>query len=144
MLFSVIYEVDTCKGESIRDYAPPRSRAWQLTEQEDGHSEYSYLGGKWDKGKHRKWVSVLTKRQFNAFVHHCQLQAEDVETMGSLGAPGCGFGIAPAISFRGEHYGAITSAYVTPLAEHKGKPIRKGGATERDWKRIRSSILANF
>ena len=36
--------------------------------------------------------------------------------MGSLGAPGCGFGLAPAFSFNGDIEDAILNAYVTPLA----------------------------
>ena len=70
-----------------------------------------------ENGKHRKWTGLLTRKQFDAFVNKLGLYAESTETMGSLGAPGCGFGWSPAISFTGDHEDAIVSAYVTPLPE---------------------------
>lgn len=65
------------------------------------------------------------------------LFAEDVQTMGSIGAPGFGFGWAPAISFRSDDPDAIQSAYVTPLPE-----VRKESLNERDWERVRDAVLA--
>ncbi len=135
MLFSVIYSIDTCGDVSVKSFNPPRSRAWELTE--SGKSEYDYLEGAWAKGKHRKWCALLTKAQFNEFVSKCGLIAEDVETMGSLGAPGCGFGFSSAISFNAEHYEAICNAYVTPLC-------RKDGASEKDWDRVRRAMLSIY
>lgn len=64
------------------------------------------------------------------------LVAEDVQTMGSLGAPGFGFGWAPAISFNGDDEDAILNAYVTPLPE-----VEKEGFDERDWQRVREAVL---
>ena len=107
MLFSVIYSVDVPQGISIKPYTPPQvGRLWTRTEGDEQY-EYSYLEGRWEKGKHRKWAALLTRKQFDAFVEKLGLVAEDVQTMGSLGAPGFGFGWAPAISFqrrrRGRH-----------------------------------------
>jgi len=150
MLFSVIYEVNCTRDTPIRQYLPRKRRLWQQTEG-DSLYDYSYLGGAWEKGRHRKLCAMLTKEQFCAFVSECGLVAEDVETMGSIGAPGFGFGWAPAMSFRGDDYSAMLSAYVTPLAstparatETECRPIRKNGATERDWARVQRAVLSVF
>lgn len=117
MQLSIIYSVDCPREVSIAQFNPPKSqrRLWQLTE-DDGQYEYGYLEGRWEKGKHRKWCALLTRGQFQEFVDHTGLFAEDVQTMGSLGAPGCGLGWAPAFSFRSDDPDAIQNAYVTPLA----------------------------
>ena len=129
----------------MRHYLPPKRHLWDQTEGDDCRS-YDYLEGRWEKCKHRKLCAVLTKEQFREFVDRLGLHAEDVETMGSLGAPGFGFGWAPAISFRGDDEDAIQSAYVTPLATRNGtgSPIRPNGYTERDWSRIRKAVIAAF
>ena len=61
-------------------------------------------------------VAILTRDQFDEFLDHTGLFAENVQTMGSIGVPGCGFGWAPAFSFRTDEPDAIQNAYVTPLA----------------------------
>ena len=138
MQFSVIYSVDVPEGVSVREYAPPQaSRLWSLTEA--GESEYSYLEGQWQKGKHRKWVAMLTRKQFDAFVAKVGLYAESTETMGSFGAPGFGFGWSPAISFNADHEDAIVNAYVTPIPE-----TSKVGGDERDWNRVRDAVLSVY
>jgi len=136
MLFSVIYSVDVPSNVSIRDYAPPSVRRLWTTTEGDNQYEYSYLAGRWEKGRHRKWTAILTRDQFDAFVSKLGLVAEDVQTMGSLGAPGFGFGWAPAISFNGDDENAILNAYVTPLPE-----VKKEGFDERDWQRVREAVL---
>ena len=108
---------------------------WNETENDDQY-EYGYLEGSWEHGHHRKWCAVLDREQFDHFIEHCGLQAEDVETMGSLGAPGLGFGWAPAISFTSDDPDAIQSAYVTPLPE-----TRRESCDEQDWDRVRSAVL---
>jgi hypothetical protein len=139
MLFSIIYSVDVPRDASVRPYAPPQSRgAWDLTEG-DSEYEYGYLGGRWKKGKHRKWCAVLNRKQFDAFVSHCGLVAEDVETLGSLGAPGFGVGWAPAISFHSDDEDAMQSAYVTPLLDRLKKP-----ADERAWERVRKAVISVY
>jgi hypothetical protein len=117
MDFSIIYSVDCPRDISIRQFNPPQSqwRLWQLTEDDSGY-EYSYLEGRWSKGKHRKLCAILNREQFQEFLTHTGLFAEDVQTMGSLGAPGCGFGLVPAFSFRNDDPDCIANAYVTPLA----------------------------
>lgn len=117
MEMSVIYSVDCPRNVSIIQFNPPKSqrRLWQLTE-DDGQYEYSYLEGEWSKGKHRKWCGILNREQFDQFLSHTGLIAEDVATMGSLGAPGCGLGLVPAFSFRTDDPDCIANAYVTPLA----------------------------
>ena len=59
--------------------------------------------------------------------------------MGSLGAPGCGFGLAPAISFTSDDQDAITSAYVTPLPETDKEKL-----TEQDWRQTRLAVLSVY
>ena len=136
--FSVIYSADCPATEDISDFAPPNLDLWDETEDDDQY-EYGYLEGCWENGHHRKWVAILDRDQFEEFVEHCGLQAEDVETMGSLGTPGCGFGWAPAISFTSDDPDAIQSAYVTPLPE-----VRKEACDEGDWERVRGAMLAVY
>jgi len=139
MRFSVIYSADVPEGISIKDYAPPQvGRLWSLTEGDD-QFEYGYLEGRWEKGKHRKWVALLTRKQFDAFIDKLGLYAERTETMGSLGAPGFGYGWSPAISFTSDHENAIVSAFVTPLPE-----TTKDGGDERDWERVRGAVLSVY
>lgn len=119
MRFSIIYSIDTPRGVSVETYNPPKNqrKLFQLTERDDKQNEYCYLEGLWEKGKHRKLCGILNREQFDQFVEHTGLVAENVRTMGSLGAPGCGYGIAPAFSFTTNGIDdAILNAYVTPLA----------------------------
>jgi hypothetical protein len=135
MQFSVIFSVDVPQGISIKDFAPPQvGRLWTRTEGDEQY-EYSYLEGRWEKGRHRKWTALLTRRQFDAFVSKLGLYAEDVQTMGSLD----GFGWAPAISFNGDHEDAFLSAYITPIPE-----TSKEGGDERNWKRVRRAVLSEY
>ncbi|MBN9519457.1 hypothetical protein J0H58_13195 [bacterium] len=139
MQFSVIYSVDTPAGIDVLGHAPPHVHdLWDQTEG-DGQFEYGYLEGRWEGGHHRKWCAVLSRGQFDEFIRRCGLTAEDVRTMGSLGAPGVGFGWAPAISFTGDDPDAILSAYVSPLPE-----TRKNELGDSDWERVRDAVLAVY
>jgi hypothetical protein len=135
MLISVIYSVDVPQGVSLKSYTPPNCSLWTRTEGDDQY-EYGYLEGRWEKGKHRKWTALLTRKQFDAFVSKLGMVAEDVQTMGSLGAPGFGFGWAPAISFNGDDENGFLNAYVTPVPE-----VEKDSFTDRDWHRVREAVL---
>ena len=117
MQLSIIYSIDCPREISVVQFNPPKNqkRLWQLTENDSGY-EYGYLEGRWSSGKHRKWCAILSRDQFQEFLDHTGLVAEDVATMGSLGAPGCGYGVVPAFSFRNDDQDAIQNAYVTPLA----------------------------
>jgi hypothetical protein len=139
MQFSIIYSADVPEETDILDYAPPQcGDLWDETEGDEGY-EYGYLEGRWEHGHHRKWCAVLDRKEFETFVKRCGLFAEDVQTLGSLGAPGCGFGWAPAISFRSDDPDGIQSAYVTPLPE-----VKKQTLDEHDWERVRRAVLAIF
>ena len=138
MQFSVIYSADCPSDEDINDFAPPDLSHWDQTEDDDQY-EYGYLEGCWENGHHRKWCAILTRDQFTEFVEHCGLTAEDVETMGSLGAPGFGLGWAPAISFNSDDPNGIHNAYVTPLPDSK-----RGDCDESDWGRVRDAMLAVY
>jgi hypothetical protein len=136
MLFSVIFSADVPSNVSIKEYAPPNlRRLWTLTEGDEQY-EYSYLEGRWQKGKHRKWTALLNRKQFDAFVEKLGLIAEDVQTMGSLGAPGFGFGWSPAVSFRNDDEDAILSAYISPIPQ-----VQKESFNDRDWHRIRVAVI---
>ena len=139
MQFSVIYSVDTPADVDPLNYAPPQvGDLWDQTEGDD-QFEYGYLEGRWEDGHHRKWVAVLNREQFDQFTRRTGLTAEDVQTMGSIGAPGCGYGWAPAISFNGDDPDAIQSAYVTPLPK-----VEKEHFDDRDWERVRGAVLAVY
>jgi hypothetical protein len=138
MLFSVIYTADVPANVRIKPYTPPRRSLWTRTEGDEQY-EYSYLEGRWEKGKHRKWAALLTRKQFDAFVSKLGLVAEEVQTMGSLGAPGFGFGWSPAISFSADDEDAILNAYVTPIPE-----VEKEAYDERDWHRVREAVLSVY
>jgi hypothetical protein len=141
MLFSVIYSVDCQFETEIGQFNPRRSlrRHLQLTEGDECR-EYDYLGDDWANHKHRKWAGILTRPQFEALLDDTGMWAESTETMGSLGAPGFGFGLAPAISFRNDDPQAIQGMYVTPI------PCvdRVGGWTERDFERIKRAIVHQY
>jgi len=139
MQFSIIYSADVPFDVDIGAYAPPQvNELWDQTEDDDQY-DFGYLEGDWEEGHHGKWCAILDREQFNEFVDHCGLQAEDIETMGSLGAPGFGFGWAPAIAFNSDDPDAIQSAYVTPLPE-----VKKKCGGESDWERVRSAVLAVY
>lgn len=138
MLFSVIYSVDAPEGEDIDSYAPPQVDLWQQTEG-DEECGYTYLEGSWENGQHRKWAAVLDREQFDEFVSKLGLYADSTPTMGSIGAPGCGYGVSPAISFSRDDPDAILSAYVTPLPE-----TRKDRCDMRDWRRVREAVLSVY
>jgi len=142
MRFSVIFSVDIPADTSIRPFVP-KGRAWSRTEGDEQY-DFGYLSGCWAKGKHRKFCALLTRKQFDQFVSQMSLYPEDCETMGSLGAPGCGFGFAPAISFDGNRPDALLNAYVTPLPDGEPKHPKhwQNEATqERNWQRIRRAVL---
>jgi len=139
MLFSVIYSADVPSTVSIRDFAPPHARRlWTKLEGDEGY-EFSHLEGRWERGKHRKWIAQLDREQFDEFVKALDLHAESSHTLGSLGAPGFGVSWAPAISFTSNDPDAILSAYVTPIPE-----VSKHGGDERDWERVRRAVLAVY
>ncbi|HEX6986383.1 MAG TPA: hypothetical protein VF170_13455, partial [Planctomycetaceae bacterium] len=99
----------------------------------------AYLEGAWENGRHGKWAALLTREQFDEFVEATGLYAENTETMGSLGAPGFGWGWAPAVSFVSDDPDAIQSAYVTPIPE-----TTRARSDERDWERVRGAVLAVY
>lgn len=138
MLFSVIYSVDVPEDTNIENYVPPQAEElWDQTEGDESF-EYDYLEGLWENGSHRKWCAILDREQFDDFVSSSGLYAERTETMGSIGAPGFGFGWAPAISFTSSDEDAIQSAYVTPIPETKRE------CDDRDWERVRAAVLSVY
>ena len=144
MVFSVIYQADIPPDECVDTFRPGPARLWSLTEQED-HAESPWPEGSAPEScKHRKWCALLTRDQFNDFLGRVPIYPQDVETGGSLGAPGCGFSLAPAIAFSEVVGYAVLDAYVTPI------PIARRPAdlstfdrqfTARDWHRVRRAVL---
>lgn len=151
MIFSVIYSLDVPGDERIGRFKPPnnqlRRKLWQCTE-DDSCYDYSHLGGRWEKGKHRKYCAVLTRKEFDQFVEECELIAQKHETMGSLGAPGFGIGWAPAISFDSNIDDAIANAYVTPIPTiHTREQFEAGPSKsfdEDDWERVRKAVINHY
>lgn len=151
MIFSIIYSVDIPSGLSITHYKPPnnqmRRKLWQCTEGDSSY-EYGHLGEEWEKGKHRKYCAVLTRKEFEQFTEECELFAQNHETGGSIGAPGFEIGWVPAVSFSSERYSAIVSAYVTPIPtfhtreQFEARPSKL--FDEDDWERVRRAVINQY
>lgn len=145
MIFSVIYSVDCQRRDWLAKFLPrnyQRRSIWSITEKDEQY-EYNYLGDDWKNGKHRKLCALLTKEQFERFLQECDLYADSVETMGSLGAPGLGLGFSPAISFNSPSEEAILNAYVTPIPEPVNWPTNKP-FEERHWERLRRAVIDKY
>jgi hypothetical protein len=135
--YGVIYSADS---EEINECdSPPeaQSELWDNTEDDD-ESDYGIEG--WS---HKKWCALLNQEQFDEFVNHVCIHAQDIETMGSLGAPspdGICLGCSPAISFDNDDYDGIYNAYVTPYVmgdfDH---PF-----DEDDWQALRKAIIRKY
>jgi len=138
MLYSVVYSVDCPRDVSIVQFLPKQRKLFDTTE-DDSSREYSYLGGEWEKGKHRKLCALLDRKQFERFLDDTGMRSEDVETMGTIGAPGFGFGIVPAIAFKGDDIDSIQSAYVTPVPEKE--PPDDEERQHRIWERLRRALI---
>lgn len=130
--YSVIYSFDCSADRSVNEYKP-RSRKFKQTEGD------AYYEGPWKKGKHRKYGALLTAGEFRAFIDDACLIAEDVETMGSIGAPGFGFSWAPAISFNYSRRDVYANAYVTPIP--KGDPPETPEESDALWGEIRRVVI---
>jgi len=140
MKFSVIFTVDCPAERSIREYLPSRKLLRLMTQTEGNEQyDYSYLEGRWEKGKHRKLCAVFTRQQFNQFIDETLLTADSGETMGSMGALGTDCWIAPAISFNSDDQDCIRGAYVTPLPDIPAPKTAR--QEERCWLRIKWAIL---
>jgi hypothetical protein len=146
-LYSVIYSFDIPSDQSVARWRPPeRRKLWQMTEGDDQHNylcecpEDQSCDCGWRRSKHREYCGILTQEQFDAFVEDLCLHAEDVETMGSLGAPGFGYGCAPAISFNYDASEGIANAYVTPC------PLEgdEFWSTEEAWKKVRRQVIEQY
>lgn len=122
--WSVIYSADWHSEDMrLRNVSPPdqrvkqegkRVRIWDLTECKDGDEvEERELFD-----RHRKWCALLSHAHFVQFIKHVCLYPSSTPTMGSIGAPGFGYGSAPAFSFDGDREcGAYLNAYVTPYCD---------------------------
>lgn len=173
MRFYIIYSVDVQNQIHLTQFQPLNLfnkrdgyRIWEITE--SGESEYSYLADEnmydrrqeadawsgWSPGKHRKYVGELTAKEFRNFLYHTGLEAEDVETMGSLTSH---YGWIPAISFTAPMIypdDAILSAYVTPIpsvlrSPYSGSETREYDQAEEDrqlaiWERFQDAVLRAY
>lgn len=139
MKFYVIYSLDMPRSCYINRYAPSKKVRRKLTLTEgDSEYEYGYLEGEWKHGKHRKWVGLLSRKDFEQLIDDCPLYASSTETMGSLTE----FGWMPAINFDSEA-DVIENMYVTPVVEDS-KGNEREGMTERDWERVRRAMLNTY
>lgn len=143
MIFSVIYSFDCPREQPVGYFMPPKNqrRLWQQTE---GDEQYDL--DVWEKGKHRKLCAEdLTRAQFDAFVKHCALVAEDCETMGAL----TGFGWRPAISFNSqqEERPGYGNAYVTPYPSYSvpaNDRLNDVPWQKRCWERVRQAVISVY
>lgn len=146
MYYSVIYTAVVPKDERVKDYAPPKSqmkKLWSLTE---CHWEDVDGDGKLH-AKHRKWCAFLDHDQFDEFVSWCALYAQEIETMGMLGAPGIDvIGWVPAISFDRESLEGLGygNAYVCPVPDRIINGKQKNPMTEKQWDRIKELMLQKY
>lgn len=140
MLFSIIYSIDVPNDGHLKNFFPRKEILEKFDETEDdSNHEYDYLMGCWENGHHSKLCGILNKEEFKKFIDDTGLWAEDVETMGSIGAPGLGYGVSPAISFISGKYDAILSAYITPIPEASRERCK-----ESDWNRVKNAVLRMF
>lgn len=137
LLFSVIYSFDIPGDMSVNSCKPPKPHLWDMTE--SGPSEFE-MDTPW---KHRKYCAILTKDEFKEFMRHCDLETDSTETMGSIGAPGFGFGWAPAISCNYNGSDAYANAYVTPVP-NKRMDREDYQDYDRDFERVKRAMLATF
>lgn len=166
MQYSIIYSCDVPRGTSLAAPPPEQCHKWQCTERSGGPDgaqiEWGFEPGSvWSRGRHRKYCAWLdTDDEFSDFVDYCGLLLEDVETMGSIGAPGFGFGWAPALSFRSDDPERLQSAYVTPIPDEAppvpldDAPALPGcddvvlsvaeAASARLWSEIRERLLEEY
>jgi len=146
MHFGIIYTFDIPWDTSVKGYLPPQRKLWQQTEGDEQY-DLGHLGGHWEKGKHRKLVGVLDKKQFEKFLDETTLYPEDVETMGSLGVPWAdppGLGVAPAVAFTSNDSGGYLSAYVTPLPDVEPKEEVTDERADRYWRLIKLALLSKY
>jgi hypothetical protein len=132
--YSIIYGID---GDYPDNYTPNNKKLWKLTEK-----------GKSDLGiprwTHKKYVAILTPKQFDEFIDETGLFA-DCETMGSLGAPGYGFGWSPAINFTSEQNDALISAYVTPnISKTEYKRLKQLYGEDKIWDIITKQLFDKY
>lgn len=141
MRFSVVYSVDVPRSESLRRYLSGRLRSWAQTEGDESY-ELQHLGGDWRNGKHRKFVTVLDKREFADFLRRNALFATEVQTSGVVGSSGFGWRWVPAAVFRraSDDRPVYASAVVTPIPTK----TRLFGWTHRDWTRIHRVLIRMF
>lgn len=115
MLFSIIYSCKMRRSTLLNRYKPAfKNTKWDCTEFDYECDEPE--DGEWMK--QRKYCAILNRWEFHQFLCQLGLQAS-CSTMGSIGAPGFGFGMAPATSFEPEYpdWDPYLNAYVTPVTK---------------------------
>jgi hypothetical protein len=134
----VILSVDLTNEASDKeaDDFKPKYGEWELTEHNEQY-EYDYLAEEFEDsvykdGKHRKWVALLSRKDFEAWLNdelgYTLQEAREYseQTMGSL----TGFGMLPAYSLRQDgmdwNVGGVTNvidwnAYITEAFQ--GSPL---------------------
>lgn len=150
--YSIIYSCDVPVNTQIIGPPPSQSHLWDCTERsggsDGGQMDWGVDGYAWSRGRHRQYCAILDQEQFDCFVEHCELFAEDVETMGAIGTPAFGYSHAPAVSFNGCGEDSLQSAYVTPLIESNkvGRPL-PGLQEQTDdvvWSELRSFMIDQY
>lgn len=146
MRFGVVYEFDCLRREPVSLLQPRAKLLRKMTMVEgDKDRQYDYLGEEWETSRHRKYGAVFTKDEFEQFIIDLDLKAQEVRTMGTLGAPGSAnwYGCSPAICFEDEG-GSYSSAYVTPYPDIHLKHEPTDAKMERWWEMIRKAVLSRY
>lgn len=111
MKWAVIYSFDLIDGTSVKSFTPINGR-WKLTE---GDEEYDCF---FNKGKHRKYIAVLSDKVFRRFLENTLYPYHVENTAGMIGV--IDYGCMPAWCLSPDDYppGAVSKdAFVCPLDE---------------------------
>lgn len=119
MKFGVAFSVEAPRDVSIDWIIPPKLRRKLECWSRRGRAELLIDEPGWWSAR---YGGVLSKQDFKDLVEEAHLEADDVQTMGILGAPWSpsGFGPAPAVAFiavDNVNFDRAISCYVTPLPE---------------------------
>lgn len=140
MKFSVIYSYDVPDSSDHTHFFVPKGEPWIQTE---GDEQFDNGGmedeGEYEGGKHGKWVAILDRKQFDAFVSEAGLSMDDVDTGGMIGGAH-GMNWVPAMSFDDEQH--FSNAYVCPMPDVDPRDDARMQA--RAWRRIYCAMLVIY
>ena len=136
MRFFIVLSVDIPASESVGDHVPSKRirRKLELTER-DSDYRCEYI---WSKGKHRKYVGILSKDEFEDLLFELDMTA-DSRDAGSFKFRGMLF---PLILFSSDVEDSIVEMIVQPLPRPGRK--RKNCDEMATWKRVRCAVIKQY